>query len=233
MGMDTGGSKKDKPKKNQGSANSAIEQEQKRLEEAVIESKRRSSTTEALSDEEKRRLPALQQSAYGFRQKASGNFLTVPSNLSAIRERHALELWSWIIELHDLAPGKPPLGIELLSAAALGRDPSGEAADIDLSPYGATDKGVSRRHALLRPTKTRLYLIDLDSTNGTKRFGMPITPGMAVELRDRDMLTLADMTFTLRIIERPRAEQPPPTASTNAGPSPDQSDPNKTDTKPI
>lgn len=39
--------------------------------------------------------------------------------------------------------------------------------DVDLTPYGALDRGVSREHARLHIEDGRLYVTDLDSTNGT------------------------------------------------------------------
>lgn len=42
-----------------------------------------------------------------------------------------------------------------------------QTPDLDLDPYGALEKGISQRHALLRPTGHNLYLLDLNSANGT------------------------------------------------------------------
>lgn len=39
--------------------------------------------------------------------------------------------------------------------------------DLDLSPYGATMRGVSRIHARLYMQNRHLYIVDLHSTNGT------------------------------------------------------------------
>lgn len=39
--------------------------------------------------------------------------------------------------------------------------------DVDLTPYGALDRGVSREHASLHAEDGRLYVTDLGSTNGT------------------------------------------------------------------
>lgn len=39
--------------------------------------------------------------------------------------------------------------------------------DIDLTPYGAYDYGVSRLHAVLRKTETKVIIMDLGSSNGT------------------------------------------------------------------
>ncbi|GAB1421618.1 hypothetical protein MASR2M15_17970 [Anaerolineales bacterium] len=39
--------------------------------------------------------------------------------------------------------------------------------DIDLTPYGAAQRGVSRVHAKIIQKDNRLFLVDLGSTNGT------------------------------------------------------------------
>ncbi len=39
--------------------------------------------------------------------------------------------------------------------------------DVDLTPYGALDRGVSRGHARIHAEDDRLYVTDLGSTNGT------------------------------------------------------------------
>lgn len=50
----------------------------------------------------------------------------------------------------------------------LGRfDLKKEAHQIDLTPYGASDRGVSREHAQVHMQDDKVYLTDLASTNGT------------------------------------------------------------------
>src|SRR5579859_2531719 len=39
--------------------------------------------------------------------------------------------------------------------------------DVDLTPFGAREKGVSRQHLLIRRQNALLYATDLGSTNGT------------------------------------------------------------------
>ena len=42
-----------------------------------------------------------------------------------------------------------------------------ERPDIDLTHLGAAERGVSRKHARLEMIEKRLYVVDLDSANGT------------------------------------------------------------------
>jgi len=63
---------------------------------------------------------------------------------------------------------------------------SGNFPDIDLTPYGALDEGVSRVHALLQQSEDALTLIDLDSINGTYLNGERLAPNQPRILHDGD-----------------------------------------------
>ncbi len=73
----------------------------------------------------------------------------------------------------------------------------------DLTPYDATEKGVSRLHAKLHPTATALYIADVDSTNGTFRNGQPIGVNTPYSLSNGDTLTFGRLQFIVRIVKRP------------------------------
>ena len=53
---------------------------------------------------------------------------------------------------------------------------SSRPEEIDLTPYGALDRGVSRLHAQLHMEDQQLYITDLESTNGTYLGGEKLTP---------------------------------------------------------
>jgi hypothetical protein len=55
--------------------------------------------------------------------------------------------------------------------------------EIDLSPYGAEDKGVSRHHATLHRDGDYLYITDLDSRNGTFVGGQKLQPNVPTILK--------------------------------------------------
>src|SRR6185436_11087758 len=75
--------------------------------------------------------------------------------------------------------------------------------------FGGLEQGVSRRHALLRPTANHLYIIDLGSTNGTLHNGLPLGPGIARSLKNSDTVTLGRLSFTIRIIDGPGLHRAP------------------------
>lgn len=101
----------------------------------------------------------------------------------------------WRVELQNLGSGAT-LGLDIVADAVVGRGPD---ADIDLGQHGGADKGVSRRHIILRPTRSALYLVDLGSTNGTRINGLPLGRSEARALQSDAIITLGKMTFTLKI----------------------------------
>jgi len=67
--------------------------------------------------------------------------------------------------------------------------------DLDMAPYGAAEKGVSRRHALIRRGEDTLTLVDLSSTNGTHLNGQRLIPNQPRVLRDGDEIRLGKLVF--------------------------------------
>jgi hypothetical protein len=101
------------------------------------------------------------------------------------------------------------MGLDVYDDVILGRGTRvRERAGIDFSEWGAEDKGVSREHALLRPTPTCLYLVDIGSTNGTYHNIEAITPGVARELDDGDVIVLSRLVLIVRIIHSPQDDLP-------------------------
>lgn len=108
----------------------------------------------------------------------------------------------WRIELHGLEGATGPLGLDILDDVVLGR---GGQADVDLEPYGGFDRAVSRRHAILRPTRNQLHLIDLGSTNGTFFNGIPLSTYATYSLKHDESVCLGLLSFTIKIIDGPFA----------------------------
>jgi hypothetical protein len=74
---------------------------------------------------------------------------------------------------------------------------SDQKPDVDLSSFGAFERGVSRLHAALRLDGSMLMLRDLGSTNGTFVNGQRVTGGGWRVVRDQDELRLGSLTMTL------------------------------------
>ena len=66
---------------------------------------------------------------------------------------------------------------------------------VNLTPYGALDRGVSRAHAKLHLKENHLYVIDLDSTNGTYLAGKRLEPNEPTLLRKGDELLLGRLAI--------------------------------------
>jgi pSer/pThr/pTyr-binding forkhead associated (FHA) protein len=69
--------------------------------------------------------------------------------------------------------------------------------DIDLAPYHARERGVSRRHAVLVCYKDLLHVIDLQSANGTFLNGARLIAEQPYPLQEGDELHLANLTILL------------------------------------
>ena len=86
-----------------------------------------------------------------------------------------------------------PILVQMRREVILGRvteTEDDERTYINLLPYGADEAGVSRRHARLLREDQAVYVMDLNSTNGTHVNGDPLQPGVEKRLRDGDELLL-------------------------------------------
>lgn len=133
----------------------------------------------------------------------------------------------WRIVLVRAAnPSTDVTGLELHDDVVLGRAAgSKDLPDFDLSLYNAAEYGVSRRHALLRPTARQLYLIDLNSTNGTQVNSVPQEMSMARALKHNDTLSFGALHLTIKIIQRPDDLEPGEKAKTKGSKSARKKDP--------
>ena len=81
----------------------------------------------------------------------------------------------------------------------MGRFDGGDAPepDIDLTPYGASENGVSRLHAEMRVQGDMVQIKDRDSTNGTFLNGQRVSTTEWRIMRDGDELQLGSLTMKL------------------------------------
>lgn len=101
-----------------------------------------------------------------------------------------------VIRIRDVPE---PITIEPVKDIVIGRkDPlGGDMPDLDLSPFGAAELGVSRRHAVIRRGEDTLTLVDLESTNGTFLNGQRLLPHQPRVLRDGDEVRMGRFVFNL------------------------------------
>jgi signal transduction histidine kinase len=111
----------------------------------------------------------------------------------------------WRVQF-DLATDRNiSFGLDINGDVVLGR--AEDSPDLlDLSAFGAESFGVSRRHAVLRPTGSKLIVLDLGSTNGTWQNGRSIGVNTPYALTNGDILTLGRLEFIVRIVRRPTGQ---------------------------
>jgi len=88
---------------------------------------------------------------------------------------------------------KVPLKPEIL----LGREDvsTDTYPEVDLTPYGAVEKGVSRRHAQIVLHDGELTVQDVGSVNGTFLNGHRLTPYQAAPINSGDVLQLGTLVL--------------------------------------
>lgn len=95
--------------------------------------------------------------------------------------------------------------VDLTGSMTLGRNhrETNTFPDIDLGPYNAEELGVSRQHLLLKLDGDRIFVMDMDSANGTKLNGEWLTPNQVYPLRHGDELTLGNMAIKVELLMDP------------------------------
>jgi pSer/pThr/pTyr-binding forkhead associated (FHA) protein len=102
------------------------------------------------------------------------------------------------VYLHIVGTAEP-VRIRLTRPFILGRVDRDEPTDIDvdLTPYKAVEKGVSRRHMKLELVKDTVSLTDLGSTNGTFLNGQRLQPFQSRIVRDGDEIRLGKLSVRI------------------------------------
>ena len=93
--------------------------------------------------------------------------------------------------------------VDLYRPVRLGRTIEDSLVDVthlDLTPYGADNLGVSRRHALLEIQQNRLVIIDLNSVNGTSVNRVRLQPNVPYQLMHGDILELGDLQLRIGLL---------------------------------
>ncbi len=85
----------------------------------------------------------------------------------------------------------------------IGREPSEDTVAI-FPTVDTADLGLSRRHVMLRPTASVLYLVDLGSTNGSRLNTRLLGANIPYPLMNGDMVTLGRLEFIVRILQMPK-----------------------------
>jgi len=99
---------------------------------------------------------------------------------------------SIILHIRDAAE---PISVKPSQRLIFGRSDqtSPVKPDVDLSSYGALEKGVSRQHAAIEISEDTLMLLDVGSSNGTFLNGQRLPPNQPRVLRDGDEVRLGKL----------------------------------------
>lgn len=100
----------------------------------------------------------------------------------------------WVVEFRVVGSATT-VQIRLREVMVLGRsDPDRNMfPEIDLTPFDALGKGVSRRHAVILVRNGRVTVRDLDSTNGTRLNNFALVKETEYRLRHGDELSLGQL----------------------------------------
>ncbi len=100
----------------------------------------------------------------------------------------------------EIQGSSEPVKAELKERLVIGRYDRKAATnpDIDLTLFGARQKGVSRQHVALTREPDCVRVVDLGSTNSTYLNGYRLLPHQPRILRDGDELTLGRMVLTVK-----------------------------------
>lgn len=99
---------------------------------------------------------------------------------------------SVIVHIRDATE---PVVLNLSERMVFGRadTTSPRQPDVDLTPFGALEKGVSRIHAAIERSDDVLTLVDMGSSNGTHLNGQRLAPDQPRVLRDGDEVRLGKL----------------------------------------
>lgn len=124
----------------------------------------------------------------------------------------------WVVEFRVVGTAST-LNARVHETMTLGRGDvqTGVKPEVDLTPFDAFAKGVSRKHAIITVKDQRLMIQDLNSTNGTRLNNVLCKPGEEYRLRHGNEIMLGTLrlqvsfavvpalTDTQRVAARPKS----------------------------
>ena len=103
----------------------------------------------------------------------------------------------------EVQGGGTPLLLSLNDEVVVGRrDPTTKVSpDLDLTPYGGYQMGISRRHAIMNLMNGNLVITDMGSSNGTFVNGQRLEARKPEPIRDGDLLRLGQIIMTIKFVD--------------------------------
>jgi hypothetical protein len=111
----------------------------------------------------------------------------------------------WRVILYIGAESERAVGLEVNEQVMVGRADLVDSymPGFDLTPYGARDAGVSRRHAVLSIADGQVHLRDLDSTNGTRLNGVRLESDRSCKVSVGDRIEFGSLQVIVQNIQPP------------------------------
>jgi CheY-like chemotaxis protein len=100
----------------------------------------------------------------------------------------------WVIDMHM---GDQMLQVQVRAQMIVGRGSGVGEADIDLTPFGAVEAGVSQRHAIILARSRFLTVRDMNSTNGTYLNDVRVPTNQDIPLEHSDRLRFGSLEAQL------------------------------------
>lgn len=128
-------------------------------------------------------------------------YVQLPSSEKWQKRRMSRTHWQLRLAL-DSDP-QQQIALELVGDVILGVQlNSDDDLDLNLNIWRAYDKGVSRRHLMLRPTDQRVLIADLGSTNGTIVNGRSLSPQEAYPVQPGNIISLGRLHLRVLSLDR-------------------------------
>ncbi|MEQ8677712.1 MAG: FHA domain-containing protein [Aggregatilineales bacterium] len=152
-------------------------------------------------------LPAVpgERTTYNVKDAAQQALARYNAELELRRQQEAVEtqeIEKQITLKIKIEGVETPIGITVTieNSVTIGRrDPTKEETPgIDLTPHGAYQMGISRNHAEIKIKDQRLFVVDLNSRNGTYVNGKRVEPQSPIKLRNNDELRLGKIVMRLQ-----------------------------------
>ncbi len=111
---------------------------------------------------------------------------------------------TWRIIFQSLEAKATTIGVDVRDPTTIGRSSSedDELPGLDLAKFSAFKSGVSRQHAVLIPTQEALYLVDMNSRNGTWLNGHFVEPERRYPLNAGDRIEFGLFKMRVRTLTR-------------------------------
>jgi hypothetical protein len=105
----------------------------------------------------------------------------------------------WRIILEPVERPSEQLALELVGDVSIGSCSDEDTpVDVNLAVWNGTERGVSHRHAMLRPSQSKLFLLDLGSTNKTHYNGALLTADRVQVVQQGDLITLGRLHLRVK-----------------------------------